>query len=417
MHSPESGWYNKARTSSSLCEETEIEEMDVASEPFAQMERQISRQRSVGRVPLFVLGAGVSADRIPVMREIFDTLCDMLKLVAKDCNKSELRRKLESVSADAYRLANDSLYQSRAVASKFFGVLQEQDEYRTVWKQFTAQFLMGLGNRSPVWYLEPTNFHRYVAKEVLTESGPAACVSLNYDGLTAKAIIKEAHLLNPDREIATLEPLYPCRILTTPEEIQNYYCRNVYHSSNIDCFYPLIKLRGDIFNAVCENEECKYFGQRTPIYEMPSPSKENGETVSGAVYGTKHSNTLPLPLEPESKQSEYEILVRCPGCLGERKIELDFPGYRTKEREAEQVIEMLYRYLVPSLGCVVVCGVSGRWDPELVKFLRSCVEQRNIAIYCIDSDKQPALAAQLGLQGMKREKFVHIERDIGKFGE
>ena len=191
----------------------------------------------------------------------------------------------------------------------------------------------------------------------------------------------------------------------------------MYHHSNIDCFYPLIKLRGDIFNAVCENEECKYFGQRTPIYEMLSPSKENEEMVSGVVYEGKHSNAVTPPLDLESKRSEYEKLVRCPGCLKERKFELDFPGYRTKEREAEQVIEMLYRYLVPSLGCVVVCGVSGRWDPELVKFLRSCIEQRNIAIYCIDSDKQPAIAAQLGLQGMKRKKFVHIERDISKFVE
>lgn len=391
--------------------------MSKGSEALAEMEKQVNKYRKAGRCPLFVLGAGISATKVPVMKEIFEELEKSLKLFAESCTENNLRRKIDAVSDDAYRLANDSLYQSRAVASKFFGILQQQEECKGIWKSFTADFLMGLKGRDPIWDLKPTSFHSYVAKQIVTKSVPAVCLSLNYDGLTAKAIVAEAKRMTPAKEFGTLDPLYPCRILTTAEEIQNYYHRNAYHLTDASCFYPLIKLRGDIFNAVCDNEECKHFGQRTPLYEIEHPAGETEGKLTKAKARKEDSGTLFPSLESEDKRKAYGKTIKCKGCGTDRKIELDFPAYRAKELEVQQVVEELCRYVVPSLGCVVVCGVSGRWDPALVEFLRACAEQRDLEVYCIDMDKQPAIKTQLNLRGAKRDRFIHIELDMSTFGE
>lgn len=376
--------------------------------------KEIENERKRWRVPLFVMGAGVSVTKVPLMNEIFKYFCELEGLP-------------EKVKLDAQKLYNNKQYQSRATASNFFGILQtsENPNIKKAWNKFTKDFLEGRVKRNtegleiPLWELEPTVFHKMVAKQVVRDYLPGICLSLNYDGLTAKAIKEVAINGNKSKiNMEKLELLYPCRILTTQEEIMQYYARN----SKANDFYQIIKLRGDIFNAVCETEGCRYQTKRTPIYEInPTENEANNKTPNNK------SNQNQLPLLGSSNQSKprtssrYEKVMKCSGCGNLRRVEIDFPGYRTKELETNKIIEMIYRFIVPSLSRVVICGVSGNWDYEIVEFLRVCAIERGLKIYCLDIEKPPLLQyhapwATIGdIKGDNNGNFFRIKYDFSKF--
>jgi hypothetical protein len=336
---------------------------------FNRMIEKIEKERKKWKVPLFIIGAGVSADRVPLMNEFF-TYFEKL---------SDLPPKLRP---DVKKLSNNKQYQSRAAASNFFGMLQasEDKEIKPIWDKFTENFLEGKireGNpASPggsLWDLEPTDFHKFVADQVVRDYLPAICVSLNYDGLTAKAIKRIANEKNLCTSNEVYDLLYPCRILTTAEEILKYYARNCQKNY----FFPIIKLKGDIFNAICKTEGCRYQNQPIPIYEInQEPSRSDNKKIS------PDNSTTTL---------KYEEVMKCRGCGELRRVEIDFPGYRQKELETNKIVEMLYRFIVPSLSCIVVCGVSGKWDYEIVEFLRICALECRLKIYCLDKEAPPLL--------------------------
>ena len=72
--------------------------MSKGTEAFADMEKQIDRYRKAGRFPLFVLGAGVSATKVPVMKEIFEELEKSLKQLAEGCAENNLKKTIKAVS-------------------------------------------------------------------------------------------------------------------------------------------------------------------------------------------------------------------------------------------------------------------------------------------------------------------------------
>lgn len=361
-----------------------------------EMKQEIQKGRRLWRVPLFILGAGVSAEKVWTMYKILDMLGQSLK-----------QHEDFDLAWEAERIANDIFYQSRAVASKLFGTLQEKGKYKTIWSDFTKKFL----EEGQIWVQEPTHLHYDIAEQVVSEPIPALVLSINYDGLTAKAIKKRARLKNNEQVRNKVDLFYPCRILSSADDIEKWFSRDV----KVSNFYPLIKLRGDIFNAVCENEECRLFGQRTPIYEIPPP-EERIEKV--ADVKTDGKTQLLFNMESSKDQEiynetkNYEEAIRCPFCSKNREIELDFPGARIKELEAERIMKALIRYVIPTLSCIVVFGVSGRWDPEIVEFLRVCAIERGIKIYYFN--RSDILRSQC--RWATDNNFVYIsERDFGKW--
>lgn len=377
--------------------------MGQALQIFREIEKGIELDRRYGRIPLFIIGAGVSYHYIPLMGDIFAHINNLLIEQIKRLDASDPKQAgMQALHSMAYSLQNDDLYQSRATASNFFGILQDQRDYSEIWDTFTRQFGEGLDGRKPIWSVDSSKFHRYVAHQVVSCSPPSMCVSINYDGLTAKAIRTEAmkkHGLAEHKEKGN-KPFYPCRILETADEIQDFYSRNIYISDNEDVphSYPLIKIRGDIFNAKCVNEECRLYERKTPIYEIPAPEEE-----------TKGQQELTIDVV---NGSSYQEMIKCQECHQERRIELDFPGYRSKEKEMQEVLELLYRYVVPSLSTIVVCGVSGKWDHELVDFVSYCNINRNIPIAVLDSDVQPPIKVKLSSRTLKEDSIKHVKADL-----
>ncbi len=92
---------------------------------------------------------------------------------------------------DVVRSENARLAQT----SYFFSILQEELR-EEVWNKFTEDFIKNpklddSPNPTPIWELEPTEFHMYIAEQVVNCKPPAIAASLNYDGLTARAIQKK----------------------------------------------------------------------------------------------------------------------------------------------------------------------------------------------------------------------------------
>lgn len=146
------------------------------------------------------------------------------------------------------------------------------------------------------------------------------------------------------------------------------------------CKHP-IKLKGDIFYAKCTRNGCDFARERTPIYKY----------------------------YPENR--DYINVLKCPECDEKMELELDFPGREKKEVESKKIIKKIIQYFLPSISCVVVCGVSGRWDLELVRFFRLCMD-RGITVYNLNIRNE--LMREIGLTETN-SSFKHIKLDFTKF--
>ncbi|MGV9141467.1 MAG: hypothetical protein ACOC1X_00855, partial [Promethearchaeota archaeon] len=322
-------------------------ETNINQGKFEELASHIEDMREFGRSPLFIIGAGVSAGKVPLMNEIFG----YFKKVDDDTINEYADRLFISSEVDM----PDYDYQNVNECAYLFNLLQSPDK-KELWEKFTYDFLngdIGEGNYGKLLKQEPNSFHKYIAKQIVNENPPAVCISLNYDGLTAKAV-RELALGKIERG----ESLYPARVLSSAKEIDDYYTSN---RNSPSTFFPIIKLKGDIFYAICRNPGCPNYNKRKPIYYHP----------------------------------QEERLPQCE-CIENMDLELDFPGQLKKEEETKRMLREVYRYLISSISCVIVCGVSGKWDKELVDFLRFCAIKRRLRIYLIGLDKPKAIVDALG---------------------
>ena len=358
-------------------------------EKFEELDNYIEKQRKFGKIPLFVIGAGVSYSKVATMNRIFERLKELLDEFLK---KSELQNGKVKKSAEyALNLVNvllESKSSRLAESSHFFSILQEELKEH-IWKRFTKEFIKnpkldGASNPTPIYELTPTDFHMYVAEQIVKRKPPAICVSINYDGLTARAVQKKAieeHKVKMDKSTQK-KKLYPARVLSSPEDIDNFY-RNPERDDKI---YPVIKLKGDIFYAKCKRNGCEFARDRIPIY------KYYPENVA--------------------KSLDRENILRCPECESEMELELDFPGKQKKEEESRKMIEKIIQYFLPSISCVVVCGVSGKWDIELVNFFKICMN-KGIKVFNLNINKVD-LMREMGL-GELNPNFEYIKIDFTKW--
>jgi hypothetical protein len=306
---------------------------------------------------------------------------------------------------------------------------------RNAWKQFTSDFLLGKirrgeedGNRTLLWDLDPTPFHEIMAEQVVRRHLPAVCVSLNYDGLTSKAIRRRALESMDERQRRSLptDPVFPCRVLTSGSEILEFYSR---YGCGVE-FFPMIKLKGDIFSAVCDTEGCRAFGARDPVYEIgaefnvattgehehASSQKSAGndrKTIQGSLLKAVHGGS------DTSGDARLVEALRCKSCSTERRIELDFPGYRLKEVETTETLDALYRLILASVSAVAVCGVSGTWDQEIVQLLRCCAEERGLKVFCVARSDPPMILQRVAENipaSVLQSRFLRVVHDFRKGG-
>jgi hypothetical protein len=198
---------------------------------------------TASRFPLVVLGAGVSAEVVPLLSQLGSWFRRELKLIEDDIPANEGWLISHATAISESRA-------SRREAAEFFSVLQRPGEpFEKLWTKFSAGFVQGLdvpgkffpGVASPD--VTPTPAHHALAK--LATIGRTHLVSLNFDGLTRKAL----------RESAGWGVA-----LHTDQELRGYF------AANSNKLVPaVIKVRGDVFYSRCMTAGCPHSRTEHPL--------------------------------------------------------------------------------------------------------------------------------------------------------
>jgi HD superfamily phosphohydrolase len=382
-----------------------------------------------GRKVLVVLGAGASvAAKIPLMSSVYADLLSRLDSaeLGDEFLVSELRRNLGALERGTG---------SRSLAAMALGTLQKAHEktkdpndlhaqLASIWNGFSEDFIAGRigtgGHGStgpklsphdkqiaadtirthpfasalervlkgaspevstaeesrPLHRRNPTRLHYLVARWVA--EGWATVVSVNFDGLTRKALGRVL------REPAKRGSQPAAVVLSEPKALRNF----IYGSGVGDPTSAVIKVWGDVFHAVCTNSRCPEAGVRVPIFRLAVRTRHGPGGTS-------------QPDKPEHQ---------CPSCFQRRQLQIFFTGYQEKEMLTHELMEEMLRTVAPQIGCVLMIGFSGLWDHALVRFvaiLSGLIARENkatapdrAACICVDPHEIPALMHDLESQGV-----------------
>jgi hypothetical protein len=289
--------------------------------------RKLDKERVRGRLPMFVLGAGVSFGVVPLLKDIGAWFKEHIQ---EDRAKSL-----------AGRLATGEA--GRSEVAELFCLLQSAEEgYREIWSQFSGAFLLGNGKQIQMQIepnrvdfpgllrANPTEAHKSLAK--LVRDRRAWVVSLNFDGLTVKALTQLGPETQPGAGVA----------LHSAQDVRQYF-------SALDAAAgtpAVIKVRGDVFYARCDNPLC------------PAAASEQALDRLGARAD-----------------------LQCPGChTGKLLLQFFFPGFRSKEEAAYPILWETRRFLGSRVSAIIIVGLSGRWDGYLLEFLFDWALERKVPI-------------------------------------
>lgn len=302
---------------------------------------RLKREQYYGRVPLFVIGAGISSLMVPLLREIGSWLNGALQ------NKG-VPEGFEWIMSHAASVeANDA---TRREAAEFFSALQTEQAFRPIWRDFSAGFLAtGLELQSDRWpngrfeglcSAKSTPAHRVIAD--LLWVSKAYAVSLNFDGLTHMAL----------QECDSTGDGSGGLSLHTVQQLEDYF------TADTKEFIPaVIKIRGDVFFAKCERPSCPLFNAEYPLDRILS-------------------------------QNDASAILKCPVCSrSSLQLQFSFPGYRAKEEAAHPMLWATRRFLADRIAAIIIIGLSGRWDRYLLRFLFDMAVERRLPV--IDVKPRP----------------------------
>ncbi len=294
----------------------------------------------LNRVPVIVIGAGVSAGAgVPTMNDVHKYLAERIGNPPRDTGAEVAGHLLET-------LRSDQTVAPRSVAVRLYRLLQagQDKDLTNIWAKFGSDLLDGQikqGGKA-LSKVEPTGAHKWAARLAL--SGRAIVVSLNYDGLTRSAIRQLAPTFKDRAEPRILSDEHSIRLFFTGEE-----------SKPRVTAIPVIKFRGDVFHAVCENGRCPSCSKLQPLYELfggESSGKGEAERSNG-------------------RSSSTSALLRCADCDLERRLQLTFPGVAEKEHQITSAVAALHQFCGNRIAGVIFLGFSGRWDEALTRYLTS----------------------------------------------
>jgi hypothetical protein len=289
-----------------------------------------------GRRPLFILGSGISASKVPVLKDIGSWLS--VKLAGASASDSE-RPYLDCAAANARLLARNQA--SRRDVAELFHLLQtERAPFAEIWEEFAEAFVLkGLTAEGKtfdgVQRAEPTEAHRSLAEGLVHFGGYV--ISLNFDRLTHSALRK----IRSDAVV-----------LHTKEEVDHYFgATNASwtQAGNQAATVPTVfKVRGDVFYARCTQQQCPQAHVDQPL-------------------------ALLTLAEPDP--------LRCSVCgEGRLRLQFSFPGYRLKEEAAYPMLWTIRRYIAAQTSAIVVVGFSGRWDRYLLDFILDFSRERDVPV-------------------------------------
>jgi NAD-dependent SIR2 family protein deacetylase len=305
-----------------------LEAQPASDDPMNRVIDRIHGQRIFGKLPLFVLGAGVSKGVVPL-------LSDIAWWLKRELEKPALGGAGAWVANHAAAIVQGPA--SRRQGAELFSALQDRSgPFLPIWKKFSKGFLIGglefdAGFKFPGLCspdVAPTKSHRILAEMLVDRS--AHVLSLNFDGLTRKAVNLAGS---------------PCAALHNKKNIYTYF------TAPTDAFTPaIIKIRGDVFYALCTNPACPLSEAPYPIDRLQSSSAD--------------------PSEP-----------KCPDCSSpDLELQFQFPGYRLKEEASHPTLWAARRFLASRISSIVIIGFSGRWDRYVLQFLFGLARERDLLI-------------------------------------
>ncbi len=302
-------------------------------EDAEKLAKQLNSKRLCGRCPLFVLGAGISQGVVPFLKDIGRWFWE----------------KLES-TLPAHRLARllSDGKATRSDVAELFALLQSQEKpYVTLWDTFSQVFLLakedkilmgpGPGTRfDGLLKAQPTAEHETIAR--MMRNGVAWTLSLNFDGLTVKAL---------------RSPNGCGTALHTAKEVNQYFTS----TQECETVPAVIKLRGDVFYARCSDALCP------------------------AAFSDQALDRL------WNDGSPTDLVCRVCG-KGRLRLQFLFPGFRYKEEAAFPVLWETRRFLGNRVSAIILLGLSARWDPYLLRFLFDWARERGVELIDVNPSKE-----------------------------
>lgn len=304
---------------------------DLSSIDNLEFDSILARGYKEGKLPLFVLGSGISAGKVPFLSQMTVALIAMLQ--GKEYG--DLNADIRSCLLTKGELIKGRTA-TRADAAEFFSLLQEPEATEgtisKLWDKFCEKLLYeGITvddvNFDGLLQLKmTTDAHRSLA--FMASLGDCHILNLNYDPLLFLGM-KEIRAAYEDRQNLNFIALHSAR------DISHYYC------SRSRQFQPAVtNARGDVFFARCTNPLCPQCGRDENIDYAPT----------------------------KSSWQDYRV---CPAChlLNSLTIRLSFPSYETKERVVAPVLNLYRHYVANRTSALITVGLSGQWDPHLLDIL------------------------------------------------
>lgn len=164
-----------------------------ASSQLSQLVEFLGVQRQLGRLPLFIVGAGISRSVVPL-------LLDIGAWFQKELQQAQSVPDEWLITHAAAIAANDA---TRRQAAEFFSAVQDKRPAMCeLWKKFSSAFLTD-GFQAQIENIrfpglsqnpEPTSAHESLARLVHTHRSEV--LSLNFDGLTRRALQRLGNALS-----------------------------------------------------------------------------------------------------------------------------------------------------------------------------------------------------------------------------
>ena len=266
---------------------------------------QLRQLVSVGRIPVVVVGAGVSQGvGGPSMMDMHSHLLGLLKPKKANLRDKEPHADLTTAISLLESLTQEEPSTPRSLAVRLYKILQTSTNktVRSTWRRFGLSLLFGMPTASrgkqeksrTLWTLPTSNAHKWVA-QLASRSHGVLILSLNFDGLTRKAL-----------EEAGQE----ARVLLSQAEILRFFASR----TSAKRIIPVVKMRGDIFHIACENPTCPEYRKQIPIYELWRRS--------------------PPPADTKILRTAREWM-NCTICKARAALQVSFPGVVEKEEDIE----------------------------------------------------------------------------------
>ncbi len=387
--------------------------------------RRIHDGMDLGMVPVIVMGSGMSTGvGAPLNKDIHAYLRGKFEedVEAKSSSeKKTISMIRQFLSILAPELGHSKFESPRSVSARLFDLLQTSmiPSVRENWRNFAVDLFTGqlFNGQRALYELEPSRAHFWAARFALNHG--ALLISLNYDGLTKRAA--DFLLSKPPHGE---EPKSIAWILTSASQIRQYFTRRESSVDDGEVRLPIIKLRGDVFHAVCHTAGCPESEKLIPLYELANRKREEKTKIS-----EKHDQEK----EKSSGKHDSKKDLSCQVCRKPCQIQINFPGVFFKEKDIEDALAAFHETCGSRIAGVVFLGFSGKWDQALVRYLVKRCSELGSPVISVCLHKEDAIAieraskrhkAQYGVleynskggEGKAAEKDEFLDTMINSFG-